>query len=195
MNTEVYTYAPSKVEVTLFGLPIDGFSRDNVVSIERTEGATTFRKAQDGSRTAFVDRYGTYRVTVSLMQSSTSNTWLHQLYKVYQKLGQEFKMPINIKDKSNQSDRSTFAATDVFFEDEPSTNYTSGAEITTWTFICHDGRYSRIGAVDSYPLAEKLSLLFTALDFADSFGFDLDELGDITSTMLDKVDTKITDLF
>ena len=121
----VITYAPSLVRVKLFGINLDGFSPDGVVDIERDEGATTFRKAMDGSRTAFVDRYGTYRVSIHLMQTSPTNTWLHQLYKVYQKIGVEFKIPIEIEDKSNNSDKSTFAATDVFFESEPSTNYTS----------------------------------------------------------------------
>lgn len=195
MSNDLYTYAPSKVKVTLFGLPLEGFSKDNIVSIERLDGSVTFRKAMDGSRTGFTDRYGSYRVTISLMQSSPSNTWIHQIYKVFQKLGAEFKIPLSVSDGSNHSDLDTFSGTDVFFEDEPSTNYTNGSETTTWTFVCHDGRYSRVGAIESYDIAEKLKYLFTALDFADSLGFNLEELGDITSSMLDKVNVNLADIF
>lgn len=195
MAGEVYSYAPSAVKVSVFGLAVEGFSKDSVVNIERLEGSMSYRKANDGCRTAFLDRYGTYRVTVHLMQSSPSNTWLHQLYKVFQKLGSESKIPLTVHDGSNETDLDVFAATDVFFDDEPSTVYSSGPEVTEWTFICHDGRYTRVGAVDTYQLAENLSYLFAALDVADSLGFDLEELGEMTSSMLEKTKQVVSNLF
>lgn len=196
MSTQrVLSYAPSLVRVKLFGINIDGFSPDGVVDIDRVEGATTFEKAMDGSRTAYVDRYGTYRVSIHLLQTSPSNTWIHQLYKLYQKMGVEFKMPIDVENKGNSADRPDFTAVDVFFEEEPSTRYTNGVETTTWTFICHDGKYNRFGSIETYEIAEKLQYLFQALDLAESFGLGLQEMSDITGQMLDKLSETVFDRF
>lgn len=192
---KVLTYAPSMVKVTLFGLAMEGFSPDGVADIEREEGATTFRKAQDGSRTAFTDRYATYRVSVHLLQTSPTNTWLHQLYKLYQKVGVEFKMPINIEDRSANRKFDTFSATDVFFDQEPSTMYTNQSEVTTWTFICHDGNYNRMGSADTYDIAEKLGYLFSALGLMESLGLNLDSLADTASDMLDSLNENILSRF
>jgi hypothetical protein len=196
MSTQrVLSYAPSLVRVKLFGINIDGFSPDGVVDIERLEGAATYKKAMDGSRVVFNDRFGTYRVSVHLLQASPSNTWLHQLYKLYQKMGVEFKMPIDIQNKGNSSDRPDFTAVDVFFEDEPATRYTNGAETTTWTFLCHDGKYNRLGSIETYEIAEKLQYLFQALDLAESFGLGLQEMSDITGQMLDNLSETIFSRF
>lgn len=186
MSKRVISYAPSLVRVKLFGMNVECFSPEGIADIERTENATTTRKATDGSRTAFVDRYATYRVSIHLMQASPSNTWLHQLFKVYQRLGVEFKIPIDIDDKSDDSDFSTFSAVDVFFETEPSTSYTStGDAVTTWVFECHDGKYSRHGAYSDNDVVEKLSYLFEILDTAEMFGVSLDELLVTTETILE----------
>lgn len=185
MSKRVISYVPSLVRVKLFGMHVEGFSPEGIADIERTENATTTRKATDGSRTAFVDRYATYRVSIHLMQASPSNTWLHQLFKVYQKVGVEFKIPLDIDDKSDGSDFSTFSAVDVFFETEPSTSYTStGDAVTTWTFECHDGKYARYGAYSDNDVVEKLTYLFEILDTAEKFGFGLEELAVTTENML-----------
>lgn len=191
----VITYAPSMVKVKLFGINIDGFAADGVVDIERDEGATTFRKAMDGSRTGFSDRYGTYRVTLHLMQTSPSNTWIHQLYKVYQKIGVEFKMPLDIEDLSNNSGKPSFAGTDVFFENEPSTSYSNAGTVTSWSFIVHDGRYNRLGSLETYDVVEKIQMLMAVLDFSDSIGLPLEEMAQTTATMLDKVNLDIINMF
>ena len=49
------SYVPSQVRCKIFGIPIEGFSESNIVDIERENDVTTFRKAMDGSRTAFKD--------------------------------------------------------------------------------------------------------------------------------------------
>ena len=185
--SKVATYAPSLVRVQLFGIPIEGFAPDAVVSIERDEPVSTTRKAIDGSRTVFVDNNGTYRVTISLLQTSPSNTWLHQLFKVYSKIGVELIMPITIDDKSNATGSSVFFCTDTFFESEPSTKYSNQAEVTEWVFLCHNAQYDRVGSIQTYDLAEQLRSLFAALQFANAFNVNLGELMDVTEIMLENV--------
>jgi len=80
------SYVPSQVRCKIFGIPIEGFSESNIVDIERENDVTTFRKAMDGSRTAFKDKYGSYRLTFHVNQTSEANTWLHLLFKLYKTL-------------------------------------------------------------------------------------------------------------
>lgn len=192
---KVLSYAPSLVKVTLFGLELTGFSPDSVVDIERVEGATTFKKAMDGSRTAYVDRYGTYRVSAHLLQTSPTNTWLHEIYKLYQKAGVEFKMPLSVEDRSSSSQFDTFSATDVFFDEEPSTIYSNQTEYTTWSFICHDGIYNRYGSVETYDVAEKLTYLFQALGTLESLGLSLSSISQTTGDMIDSLNQSILSRF
>ena len=53
----LYSYVPSKVEVKIFGIELVGLAKDSFISIERIDNSLTFRKAMDGSHTAFVDEY------------------------------------------------------------------------------------------------------------------------------------------
>ena len=66
---------------------LDKYGLNNVVS---------FRKAQDGSHTGFVDSYGSYRVTITLSQVSENNEFLHLIQKLYKVLGTNLRMPISV---------------------------------------------------------------------------------------------------
>ena len=77
----LHSYVPSATRVKLFGINVEGFGTTNLFEIERDAPATTFRKAMDGSHTAFIDKYGSYRINVYVMQSSEANTWLHLIFK------------------------------------------------------------------------------------------------------------------
>ena len=103
------SYVPSQVRCKIFGIPIEGFSESNIVDIERDNDVTTFRKAMDGSRTAFKDKYGSYRLTFHVNQTSEANTWLHLLFKLYQKTNVEFKMPIEVEERMSEGGTKFFA--------------------------------------------------------------------------------------
>lgn len=185
---KVATYAPSTVRVQLFGIPIEGFSKDGVVSIDREESASTSRKALDGSRSVFVDNNPTYVVSITLMQTSPSNTLLHQLFKIHSKIGGDIVIPITIDDKSNGTDRNMFFCMDTFFATEPSTKYSNQSEVTTWTFNCHNAQYERIGSIETYDIVEQLKHLMSAISIANQFNINYMELADITEIMLEKLD-------
>ena len=61
----LYSYVPSLVKVRLFGIELEGLSKESFVTIERIDPTNTFRKALDGNRTVFIDKYATYRVQLS----------------------------------------------------------------------------------------------------------------------------------
>lgn len=171
------TYIPSSVKVSLFGIPVSGFSNSNIVSIERIDNATTFRKAMDGSQTAFMDKYGSYRVTIHLNQTSESNTWLHLLFKLYLRVGVEFKMPLMIEEKIPNGG-STFTSLDTFFETEPNTIFNSSLETKPWVFICNNASYVQQGTQTSNELIEAIQLIIRAIELSQNFGFDLSDMQD-----------------
>lgn len=171
------TYVPSSVKVSLFGIGISGFSNSNVVDIERIDNATTFRKAMDGSQTAFMDKYGSYRVTIHLNQTSESNTWLHLLFKLYQRVGVEFKMPLMIEEKIPNGG-TTFTSLDTFFETEPNTSFNSGFETKPWVFVCNNASYVQQGTQTSNDLIEAIQLIIRAIELSQNFGIDLSDIQD-----------------
>lgn len=169
------SYVPSQVRCKIFGIPIEGFSESNIVDIERENDVTTFRKAMDGSRTAFKDKYGSYRLTFHVNQTSEANTWLHLLFKLYQKTNAEFKMPIEVEERMNEGG-TRFFALDCFFENEASTNFASDVGVKTWTFICHNGRYTQQGTYESNELYSKIQSLVKVVELADMVGIDLSSI-------------------
>lgn len=167
------TYIPSEISCTIFGIAIEEFSSESVVDIERLEAATTFRKAQDGSGTAFLDRYGTYRVTIHLEQTSESNTILHLIFKIYAMTGINLAMPLMITDRAGST---TFISVDTFFENESPSNFGAESGTSTWTFICHNAAYTKGGNGESNAMYAKLQSIvgFVSTVQAVTNGLDLD---------------------
>lgn len=188
MSGKLLTYVPHAVKVKIFGVAVEGYTQDNIFDIERDSAATTFRKAQDGSHTAFLDKYGSYRVVIYVAQSSESNTWLHLLFKFYQKLGLEFKMPIEIEDGSGGL---KFTSVDTFFELEPRIGRGREAGTVEWTFICHNASYSIEGNGESSQLQETLSGIVRLIELSGLVGIDFGEftnkIADAATTAMDRL--------
>lgn len=167
------SYIPSEVSCTVFGIAINGFSSESVVDIERLEAATTFRKAMDGSGTAFLDKFGTYRVTIHLEQTSESNTILHLIFKIYQMSGVNLAMPLMVKDNAGST---SFISVDTFFENESPSNFASESGTSTWVFLCHNASYIKGGNGESNAMYSKLKSIvaFASNLQAITRGLDLD---------------------
>ena len=45
----LYSYVPSQVKVSVFGIDLVGLAKDSFISIERIDNLVSFRKAQDGT--------------------------------------------------------------------------------------------------------------------------------------------------
>lgn len=159
------TYIPSEISCSIFGIEIQEFSTDSVVDIERLEAATTFRKAMDGSGTAFLDRYGTYRVTIHLEQTSESNTILHLIFKIYAMTGINLAMPLIITDRAGST---TFTSVDTFFENESPSNFGAESGTSTWTFLCHNAAYTKGGNGESQAMYAKLQSILAFVSTVQS---------------------------
>lgn len=190
----IYSYVPSSVKVTLFGITMESLAKDDFITIERSDNASTYRKAQDGTRTAFIDRFGTYRVTINFSQVSESNEVVHLLFKLYQKSGVNLKMPLIIEEKSNEGGTS-FISLDTFFETEATTQFTSDTVPKSWVFICHNASYTQKGTRTSFELADTLQSIVTLLELSEQFDIDLNSIKDRLSDTVEFASAKLKDLF
>ena len=190
--SKLYSYVPSSVRCKIFGASVDGYSDSNIFDIERDAVATTFRKAQDGSHTAFLDKFGSYRVKLYVSQASEANTWLHLIFKLYQKIGAEFKIPFQIEDGSSGL---RFTALDVFFENEPRTVRQKEISVVEWDFVCHNAAYNIEGHGESNDLAEVVSSIVRLIELSELVGVDLSILQDKISSTLDSSLSKLMERF
>lgn len=190
----IYSYVPSLVKCRLFGIELEGLSKDSIVTIERVDNVTTFRKAMDGSNTAFVDKYGSYRVTFHINQTSSSNEWLHLLFKLYQKVGVNLKIPLEVEEKVSQGG-TKFTAFDCFFENEATTEFGSDAVDKSWVFVCHNGTYTQKGTVDAGAIVDAMQSIIRLIELSSSAGIDLSSLSGKLESGLDFMNNKLKNLF
>ena len=79
----MYTYSPSDISITFAGVPIEGFSSDNVVRINRIDPVYTSKRAMDGSVAVTKQKYSKWQVSIFLSQSSQSNDLLNGVQNYY----------------------------------------------------------------------------------------------------------------
>lgn len=173
----LYSYVPSQLKCRIFGVELRGLSRDSMVSIERIDPTHTFRKAMDGSHTAFIDSYGSYRVTINVEQVSESNEFLHTLYKLQQRAGINLKMPLTVEEVISNGG-SQFQSFETFFESEPNSEYSSESSTRSWTFVCHNASYSLKGSVGSSSITEALRATIRMIELSEAAGIDLSNIED-----------------
>jgi hypothetical protein len=190
----IYTYVPSSVKCRMFGVEIGGLSKDTFVTIERVNDVTTMRKAQDGQHTAFIDKFGDYRVTFYIDQTHESNEWLHMIFKLYQKAGANLKIPLEVEEKTSQGG-TKFTAFDVFFENEASSEFGSDTTDKQWSFICNNGVYTQKGTVETNELVTALQSVVRLIELSSQFGINLDNFTDKISQVVDNTEQRLRDLF
>lgn len=186
----IYSYVPSLVKCRIFGVELEGLSKESFVTIERINDVTTFRKAMDGSHTAFTDKFGDYRVTFNINQVSESNEFLHILFKLYQKVGINLKIPLEVEEKIDKGG-TKFTAFDCFFENEASSEFTNDAVPKTWIFVCHNGAYTQRGTTDVGSIVTALQSVVRLVELSSAVGIDLssiqDKIGDGVVMMSEKL--------
>lgn len=187
------SYVPSKVKVRLFGFTLKGLSKDTFVTIERVEDATRFRKAQDGQHIALVDKYGSYRVTLSFDQTSPSNEVLHLVYKLYQKAGVNLKIPLEIEEQVADGG-TTFTSFETFFEGEATTEFGSDTAPKQWVLMCHNASYIQKGTVGNASILNVLQGIVQAIELAGAFGVDLTSIQDQLGEGFITLNNKLKDL-
>jgi hypothetical protein len=179
----MYTYNPSDVKASILGFDVTGYTE---ISITPDAKTFSFKRAMDGSTMAIQNRFQTYTVKLSLHQSSSTNTWLHLLYKLFKRYGLAFIMPVLIRDTSGNT---TFFATDCWFEGEPDSSFSGTLGNVEWVIKCNDGSYTRGGNGDTPIIVSIITAVQTALAVAGGLGVDLGDFESaLTSTIGDAVE-------
>lgn len=190
----LYSYVPSLVKCKVFGVELKGLSKDNIVTIERLESINTFRKAQDGSQTAFVDSYGSYRVTFNIEQVSESNDFLHTIMKLHERSGVNLKIPISVEEAVS-SGGTHFTAFECFFETEPSAEFQSESTARQWAFICHNASFQLKGTSKTSWLTNSLKATIRLIELSEISGVDLSNIESVISDGVKQVEQKLRELF
>ena len=186
------SYVPSAVEASLFGIEIKGYTPDEAILIEKEEATVSLTFAQDGSATANLSKSSPYRVSISLQSTSATNTWFHLIYKLYERYGVDFKMPLYITDKNGDT---SFFATEVFFENIPSVNKNKEVATHIWTFLCVNPSFTIGSNVDPDQIVQTLHMLYSALRVADMFGVDLSSFKSSIQDFSSSAVTKLKEMF
>lgn len=133
----MYTYSPSDISITFAGVPIEGFSTDNVVRINRIDPVYTSKRAMDGSVAVTKQKYSKWQVSIFLAQSSESNDLLNGVQKLL--FSADIKalqfLPLIIKDNSGTT---MFFAKDVWIEQLPELEFGQSLATREWVFMCND---------------------------------------------------------
>ena len=190
----LYSYVPSSIKCKIFGVELVGLSKESMVSIERLNDVSTFRKAQDGSYTAFNDNLGSYRVTFHIEQVSPSNDFLHTIFKLHQRSGLNLKIPLHVEEKSKNGGTS-FTSFEVFFETEPRREFTNESGSVEWSFICNNARYFVRGTSDTGFLTEALRATIRLIEFSESLGLDLSGIEGMIDKGIEEADRRLKELF
>lgn len=178
----------------LFGVELKGLTKDTFVRVERLNNQSEFRKAIDGTHTVFYDNNPTYRVTISVDQTSASNEFLHTIFKLQQRIDFNMKIPLRISETTGGSG-TEFMSFDTFFESEPDLEFGSETLPREWVFVCHNASYSLRGTEDSNYLTQALRGTIRLIELSEAAGIDLSTLEDMIGTSVKKAEQKLRELF
>ncbi len=190
----LYSYVPSAVKCYIFGVELKGLSKDSIVTIERLGEVSTFRKAQDGSHTAFNDSIGSYRVTFNIEQVSQSNDFLHTIFKLHQRSGLNLMIPLSVQE-SVKNGGTQFTAFDVFFETEPTSEFSSESLSRQWSFICNSASYSLSGTHDTGFLTGALRATIRLIEISEATGYDLTGIENLIGKGIEEAEIRLKNLF
>lgn len=104
----VATLDPKKVIITVAGVPITGYSKSSFVKIEREEDSFKKETGADGLTTRVKSNNRSGTITITLQQSSISNSLLSKINRLDEQSA-SMVVPVTVTDLSGLS--SSFSAT------------------------------------------------------------------------------------
>lgn len=153
------TYSPSDVTVSVAGMhTVVGYAEGTFIKIMKSARPFEKTRAMNGEISRIYTEDDTFRVELTLMQSSASNNILSMLYNIdaATRVG---KFPLFIKDGRGQT---TFLSATTWVEQLPDVNFGSGMETRTWIFGCADASLM-IGGNDDTSGVEDALMIGSAL--------------------------------
>jgi len=131
----LWQYIPSQVVISIGGLhEIVGIPDGEFVSVTKNNYAVKTYRALDGEKMRVFNNDNSYSLTISLVQSSPSNTVLDTLFKIDQ-LTRRGKFPVAISDLSGSS---RFYCASAWIETVPDMVFANDLQINKWKIMCSD---------------------------------------------------------
>ncbi|GHU34494.1 hypothetical protein FACS1894172_14840 [Spirochaetia bacterium] len=130
MEREVTTYDPKKVIITFDGTALSGYTDGTFVSIEPNGEGFTKSVGADGEVVRAISNDNTHTVTVTLQQSSLSNSFLSAKKNADKKDGAGMK-PLEITDKNGNS---LFSWAQAWVSSDPSWEFAKENSERQWVF-------------------------------------------------------------
>lgn len=152
------TYSPSDVIVSLAGMhTVTGYADGTFIKIMKASRPFEKTRAMNGEISRIYSKDDTFRVELTLMQSSGSNNVLSMLYNIdtATRVG---KFPLFIKDGRGQT---TFISATTWIEQLPDVTFGSQLDTRTWIFGCSDATIM-IAGNDSVSIVEEALMLGTS---------------------------------
>lgn len=128
-----WIYAPSELVLLIAGIyEITGYSTDEAISISKNSPYFSTNVGSSGTVERIHNPDRTYTLTISLSQTSPSNSILTALANL-DDATKSIPFPIYAKDNSGQS---IFTAAWCYIESPPAMTFTDGIETRVWTIQC-----------------------------------------------------------
>ncbi len=93
----VKTYSPDQVLIALGAHSVTGYADDSFISIESSSDGVTKKTGCDGEIVRSISPDHSFKITLTLLQTSDTNAWLQEQYNRDQKTGDGI-FPVLIKD-------------------------------------------------------------------------------------------------
>lgn len=135
--TNLHSYNPNEVKCSLGTFPIHGFSDDSFIEISYSGDGTTTKRGADGEITRSIDPSTEYKVTITLMQSSSCNFDLQNLFDYDQKSGKGIG-PFIMKDLWG---RELFTAPFAWVVKPASNKKGKASDTREWEIDCTGGQF------------------------------------------------------
>lgn len=182
---------PSQVFINIMGFNVEGFSKGTFVAIETPEQNFSQRVSLRGRVKVFNNKYIPHRFEFTLDSVSSSNTWIHALYKLQKQYGIAFPVPVFYKDSLGQSSFFCKAA----YLQEPRTGFSTEKDTVVWTMVCNEGQNIIGGNIQDDQLANILAGLSLVISLSGVAGVDLGGIVDMAQAIASKAASGIGSLF
>jgi len=130
------TYDPKQVAVIVGGVPLQGFADGDMVSIEFSEDSWEHLAGADGEEMRVRKNDSRAEMTVTLLQSSESNTWLASL-QLADEASNSAAFPVLFKDNNGKT---LLASESAWIKKTPTITRGKGPQSVEWVLALSQAR-------------------------------------------------------
>lgn len=155
----VQTFDPKKTLVTVAGLPISGYADGEAITVEREGDAFTKTTGADGYTARVKSNNRSGSITLTLLQTSHSNTILSALALADEKTNAGV-VPVSVKDLSGTS--ASYSGT-AWIKKVPKQSYGKDISNREWVLDCADLEVMTGGNFSSTDIQENIAAVMAGL--------------------------------